>query len=323
MAENKLLLKEIYSTNKLYESENQFQKQYNKIKEDNKDNDENNYVFVLFKGKTLKIEKKPRNKKKLNTALTHNQLSVSLSSKNNIDNKHIIDKEKKLTMTDRKNVIIQYKNLLKKLNFSPSQKLYNILNNNKNKNDRKKIGEEKKKKNKEIKESIYKKESLEKINKSNFIKGRKLKQIYLKEISNNIKEENKKSKSIKTTIEEYDKINIKTGKTIKNKIEENKKKSHSTYRSLSKERDRYKKLKLKNKIYEEEKNSLFLVNINKKLNKVLLEFNKENEKKKKEKNYTINSKSLFNYNFEEKNLLNRIRNLKKVSQKNFINNKNV
>ena len=323
MAENKLLLKEIYSTNKLYESDNQFQKQYNKIKEDNKDNDENNYVFVLFKGKTLKIEKKPRNKKKLNTALTHNQLSVSLSSKNNIDNKHIIDKEKKLTMTDRKNVIIQYKNLLKKLNFSPSQKLYNILNNNKNKNDRKKIGEEKKKKNKEIKESIYKKESLEKINKSNFIKGRKLKQIYLKEISNNIKEENKKSKSIKTTIEEYDKINIKTGKTIKNKIEENKKKSHSTYRSLSKERDRYKKLKLKNKIYEEEKNSLFLVNINKKLNKVLLEFNKENEKKKKEKNYTINSKSLFNYNFEEKNLLNRIRNLKKVSQKNFINNKNV
>ena len=323
MAENKLLLKEIYSTNKLYESENQFQKQYNKIKEDNKDNDENNYVFVLFKGKTLKIEKKPRNKKKLNTALTHNQLSVSLSSKNNIDNKHIIDKEKKLTMTDRKNVIIQYKNLLKKLNFSPSQKLYNILNNNKNKNDRKKIGEEKKKKNKEIKESIYKKESLEKINKSNFIKGRKLKQIYLNEISNNIKEENKKSKSIKTTIEEYDKINIKTGKTIKNKIEENKKKSHSTYRSLSKERDRYKKLKLKNKIYEEEKNSLFLVNINKKLNKVLLEFNKENEKKKKEKNYTINSKSLFNYNFEEKNLLNRIRNLKKVSQKNFINNKNV
>ena len=323
MAENKLLLKEIYSTNKLYESENQFQKQYNKIKEDNKDNDENNYVFVLFKGKTLKIEKKPRNKKKLNTALTHNQLSVSLSSKNNIDNKHIIDKEKKLTMTDRKNVIIQYKNLLKKLNFSPSQKLYNILNNNKNKNDRKKIGEEKKKKNKEIKESIYKKESLEKINKSNFIKGRKLKQIYLNEISNNIKEENKKSKSIKTTIEEYDKINIKTGKTIKNKIEENKKKSHSTYRSLSKERDRYKKLKLKNKIYEEEKNSLFLVNINKKLNKVLLEFNKENEKKKKEKNCTINSKSLFNYNFEEKNLLNRIRNLKKVSQKNFINNKNV
>ena len=323
MAENKLLLKEIYSTNKLYESENQFQKQYNKIKEDNKDNDENNYVFVLFKGKTLKIEKKPRNKKKLNTALTHNQLSVSLSSKNNIDNKHIIDKEKKLTMTDRKNVIIQYKNLLKKLNFSPSQKLYNILNNNKNKNDRKKIGEEKKKKNKEIKESIYKKESLEKINKSNFIKGRKLKQIYLKEISNNIKEENKKSKSIKTTIEEYDKINIKTGKTIKNKIEENKKKSHSTFRSLSKERDRYKKLKLKNKIYEEEKNSLFLVNINKKLNKVLLEFNKENEKKKKEKNYTINSKSLFNYNFDEKNLLNRIRNLKKVSQKNFINNKNV
>ena len=323
MAENKLLLKEIYSTNKLYESDNQFQKQYNKIKEDNKDNDENNYVFVLFKGKTLKIEKKPRNKKKLNTALTHNQLSVSLSSKNNIDNKHIIDKEKKLTMTDRKNVIIQYKNLLKKLNFSPSQKLYNILNNNKNKNDRKKIGEEKKKKNKEIKESIYKKESLEKINKSNFIKGRKLKQIYLKEISNNIKEENKKSKSIKTTIEEYDKINIKTGKTIKNKIEENKKKSHSTYRSLSKERNRYKKLKLKNKIYEEEKNSLFLVNINKKLNKVLLEFNKENEKKKKEKNYTINSKSLFNYNFEEKNLLNRIRNLKKVSQKNFINNKNV
>lgn len=315
MAENKLLLKEIYSTNKLYESENQFQKQYNKIKEDNKDNDENNYVFVLFKGKTLKIEKKPRNKKKLNTALTHNQLSVSLSSKNNIDNKHIIDKEKKLTMTDRKNVIIQYKNLLKKLNFSPSQKLYNILNNNKNKNDRKKIGEEKKKKNKEIKESIYKKESLEKINKSNFIKGRKLKQIYLKEISNNIKEENKKSKSIKTTIEEYDKINIKTGKTIKNKIEENKKKSHSTFRSLSKERDRYKKLKLKNKIYEEEKNSLFLVNINKKLNKVLLEFNKENEKKKKEKNYTINSKSLFNYNFEEKNLLNRIRNLKKFSQK--------
>ena len=323
MAENKLLLKEIYSTNKLYESDNQFQKQYNKIKEDNKDNDENNYVFVLFKGKTLKIEKKPRNKKKLNTALTHNQLSVSLSSKNNIDNKHIIDKEKKLTMTDRKNVIIQYKNLLKKLNFSPSQKLYNILNNNKNKNDRKKIGEEKKKKNKEIKESIYKKESLEKINKSNFIKGRKLKQIYLKELSNNIKEENKKSKSIKTTIEEYDKINIKTGKTIKNKIEENKKKSHSTFRSLSKERDRYKKLKLKNKIYEEEKNSLFLVNINKKLNKVLLEFNKENEKKKKEKNYTINSKSLFNYNFEEKNLLNRIRNLKKVSQKNFINNKNV
>jgi len=323
MAENKLLLKEIYSTNKLYESDNQFQKQYNKIKEDNKDNDENNYVFVLFKGKTLKIEKKPRNKKKLNTALTHNQLSVSLSSKNNIDNKHIIDKEKKLTMTDRKNVIIQYKNLLKKLNFSPSQKLYNILNNNKNKNDRKKIGEEKKKKNKEIKESIYKKESLEKINKSNFIKGRKLKQIYLNEISNNIKEENKKSKSIKTTIEEYDKINIKTGKTIKNKIEENKKKSHSTFRSLSKERDRYKKLKLKNKIYEEEKNSLFLVNINKKLNKVLLEFNKENEKKKKEKNYSINSKSLFNYNFEEKNLLNRIRNLKKVSQKNFINNKNV
>ena len=317
MAENKLLLKEIYSTNKLYESDNQFQKQYNKIKEDNKDNDENNYVFVLFKGKTLKIEKKPRNKKKLNTALTYNQLSVSLSSKNNIDNKHIIDKEKKLTMTDRKNVIIQYKNLLKKLNFSPSQKLYNILNNNKNKNDRKKIGEGKKKKNKEIKESIYKKESLEKINKSNFIKGRKLKQIYLKEISNNIKEENKKSKSIKTTIEEYDKINIKTGKTIKNKIEENKKKSHSTYRSLSKERDRYKKLKLKNKIYEEEKNSLFLVNINKKLNKVLLEFNKENEKKKKEKNYTINSKSLFNYNFEEKNLLNRIRNLKKVSQKKF------
>ena len=66
-----------------------------------------------------------------------------------------------------------------------------------------------------------------------------------------------------------------------------------------------------------------MVNINKKLNKVLLEFNKENEKKKKEKNYTINSKSLFNYNFEEKNLLNRIRNLKKVSQKNFINNKNV
>ena len=323
MAENKLLLKEIYSTNKLYESENTLVKEYNKIKEDNKDNDENNYVFVLFKGKTLKIEKKPRNKKKLNTALTHNQLSVSLSSKNNIDNKHIIDKEKKLTMTDRKNVIIQYKNLLKKLNFSPSQKLYNILNNNKNKNDRKKIGEEKKKKNKEIKESIYKKESLEKINKSNFIKGRKLKQIYLKELSNNIKEENKKSKSIKTTIEEYDKINIKTGKTIKNKIEENKKKSHSTYRSLSKERDRYKKLKLKNKIYEEEKNSLFLVNINKKLNKVLLEFNKENEKKKKEKNYTINSKSLFNYNFEEKNLLNRIRNLKKVSQKNFINNKNV
>jgi hypothetical protein len=283
MVENKLFFPKRNSNNKLSESENTLVKEYNKIKEDNKDNDENNYVFVLFKGKTLKIEKKPRNKKKLNTALTHNQLSVSLSSKNNIDNKHIIDKKKKLTMTDRKNVIIQYKNLLKKLNFSPSQKLYNIINNNKNKNDRKKIGEEKKKKNKEIKESIYKKESLEKINKSNFIKGRKLKQIYLKEISNNIKEENKKSKSIKTTIEEYDKINIKTGKTIKNKIEENKKKSHSTYRSLSKERDRYKKLKLKNKIYEEEKNSLFLVNINKKLNKVLLEFNKENEKKKKRK----------------------------------------
>ena len=317
MVENKLFFPKRNSNNKLSESENTLVKEYNKIKEDNKDNDEKNYIFVLFKGKTLKIEKKPRNKNKFVTTLTHNRLSISLNSKNNRQNKTIIDREKKFTMTDRKKVDIKYKNLLKKLTFSPSQKLSGVLNKSKNQNDKSKIiVEEKMKKNKEIKDSIHKKESLKKItktNQNNDKSGIQLNKIDSKEISNNIKEEDKKNNN-KKRIEEYDNINIETGKTIENKKEESKKKLYSAYKTLSKERDKYKRFRLKNKIYEEEKNSLLLVNINQKLNQFLLEFNKENEKNKKGKKYNINSKSLYNFNFKEKNLLNRIRNLKKVSK---------
>ena len=319
MEENKLFFPKKNSNNKFSESENKLEKQYNKIKEDNKYNDEKNYVFVIFKGKTLKIEKKPRNNKKLVTTLTENRLSISLNSKNNRENKDIIDREKQFTNSDRKKVVMKYKTLLKNINFSPSQKLHNVQNNLKSQKDKRKIiFEEKIKKNKEKKDLIYKKENLNKkiikINENNNKKGIQLNQISLNEISNNIKEEDKND-YIKKTIEEYDEINIKIQNKNQNKKKENKKKSYSAYKTLSQERDKYKRLRLKNKIYEEEKNSLLLVNINQKLNKFLLEFNKENEKKTKEKNFNINSKSLYNYNIEGKNLLNRIRDLKKFSQK--------
>ena len=50
-----------------------------------------------------------------------------------------------------------------------------------------------------------------------------------------------------------------------------------------------------------------------KLNKLIADFNKEKERKRKFRD-KINSNSLMDFNLKGRNLLNRIRNLRKISQ---------
>jgi len=244
-------------------------KNYN---ESNFDNDiDKNYILVMFKGRKLKIKKKPRisrNSDDVKINLKNSNLQMIIDSNHQEKNEKILNFENEKNITGRKSVVEQYKNLLKKLNFSPSQKFYNSTIN-------------KQKEQKTIERMNEKKNDKKIINKT------------------------EKKINIKLTYNEknFQEINL----------EKSKKKYHRRYKSLSRERDKYKALRLKNNILEEEKNSHSFIYVKNKLNKLASDFQKEKERKNKVKNRK-KSKSLNDFNLKGRNLLNRVRNLKKLSQ---------
>ena len=127
---NKLCYSQIYE-HKFSKSSNKYDKS-KKINYKNENNFEKdidkNYISVMFKGRKLKIKKKPRqnsNDVKINLKYSNlKNMQMIINSKNKEKNKEILYDENEKNLTQRKRVVEQYKNLLKKLNFSPSQKFY-------------------------------------------------------------------------------------------------------------------------------------------------------------------------------------------------------
>ena len=304
MEGNKLYFSQINNSTKYSEAENKFgiSKELKKYEEkENKlfENSEKKFISVTFKGKNLKIVKKPRDKNNVKIALKSQKLKFAINSEKK---ENINELNNKNNMTERKKIVNQYKNLLTKLHFSPSQRFYKTLNNKRN-NEKNNINKEDKisKRNKSEKFSF----SQSSFNDNNTKKKNdiskeeiNLKRINLEKYLKKENEENKKNKN-----EENKEIIQEKNKNI----------SYRNYRSLSKERDKFKELRLKNKLYEEEKNCHPLVNMSNKLNKLIADFNKEKERKRKFRD-KINSNSLMDFNLKGRNLLNRIRNLRKISQ---------